>query len=166
MRLIGCLFLVVTSFSATHFAQKVTKPAVSKPMVLSKVRAAEVAWPSFWTKFKHAVEKKDRSLLKDLATRGVKHHDCCEDENGDGDIRDEFITSLDIQDGQGWDSIREVVRSSKRPGTVERIKDYVTGDVVISRTKGPPMSGGSQPWCRFIFDGKKWLLDDFAYTEV
>lgn len=155
--------ILLFSFSLT-IGQTKGRSTILKPASVSQFTEAEKAWGPFWKRFCDAV--KSGKLPNEMLARTVRHHGCCRDTNRDGDIRDEFLASLSSNEDTGWKSLRELILTGKPVGQIKKSTNYETGKVDIIRSKGPNSSGGSQPWCPFVFQEGRWMLVDFAYTEV
>lgn len=162
MRLFVCVSLIVFCFATTNFAQKVGKPAVKKPVVVSQFAEAEKEWQSFWQDFKKRVSRRNLIEFKQLvSTRyacwGEIRGDCSEHCNAVQDKRNLFFTCSAF-DQKKWCEMLEFLFSKKtRIGEVRKDFGFVHRTV-----DSDPTPTYKSAMFEFDLSKGKWLLIDFS----
>lgn len=81
MRLFICISLIVFCFTTSNIAQKVKKPTVVKPVVVSQFAEAEKAWIPFWRDFKRALGDRDKNAFQETISKEYTGTGNCRDAN-------------------------------------------------------------------------------------
>lgn len=124
------------------------------------------AWPSYYTALRAAVQKRDRTALREMMSPEFRY-DCCDnpDDNGNGETRDEAFLTWDRWLKQGWNALDKLLAQGVVPASAE----WTSGNgrskpnLVAPRTANRKNYAG--PIADFEWRDGRWYFVSFQSSE-